>query len=200
MEGKGYFLEKQIEAKSCMLSSFFNEKQKENHFKLTLFPNILFMCQEQRFLEQTLEFYATVRCLKIDPNFGILFIFLQSMEAGVPGPRGTSVLSPVEEGCRNVAGSATTPHPSLEARTALVMWQRTRSATSRTVQLVSPGGDKTTLRSFLLHWMQWSAFKGVPALKGPEWFDYSKITGRPHNLNKLSVTQTLPYFTLLFFK
>ena len=82
----------------------------------------------------------------MDLHFGMWFAFLQSMEAGVPGHCGTSVLSPAEEGCRHVAGSATTPHPSLEARTALVMRQKTRSATSRTVQLVSHAApDKTTL-------------------------------------------------------
>lgn len=59
-----------------------------------------------------------------------------SMEAGDPGHHGTSVPSPVEEGYRDVAGSVTTPHPSLEARTALVMRQKIRSATSRTVPLM----------------------------------------------------------------
>lgn len=74
------------------------------------------------------------------------FTFLQLMEAGVPGHPGTSVPSPVEEGYRNGAGSATTLPPSLEARTALVKSWKTRSATSRTVQLVSPvAQDKTTV-------------------------------------------------------
>lgn len=62
-----------------------------------------------------------VKCLEIGLSFGLWFIFLQSMGAGAPGRHGTSVPSPVEEGHRNVAGSATTPRPSLEARTALVM-------------------------------------------------------------------------------
>lgn len=62
-----------------------------------------------------------VECLEIGLSFGLWLIFLQSMEAGAPGHHGTSVPSPAEEGHRNVAGSATTPRPSLEARTALVM-------------------------------------------------------------------------------
>ena len=86
-----------------------------------------------------------VKCLKIGLNFHLWFIFLQSMEAGDPGHHGTSVPSPVEEGYRDVAGSVTTPHPSLEARTALVMRQKIRSATSSTVPLVShTAQDKTT--------------------------------------------------------
>ena len=86
-----------------------------------------------------------VKCLKIGLHFHLWFIFLQSMEAGDPGHHGTSVPSPVEEGYRDVAGSVTTPHPSLEARTALVMRQKIRSATSRTVPLVShTAQDKTT--------------------------------------------------------
>lgn len=76
------------------------------------------------------------------------FPSLQSMEAGVPGHCGTSVLSPVEEGYRNVAGSATAPHPSLEARTVSGMQRKSRSATSRTVQLVSHAAqDDSTLGS-----------------------------------------------------
>lgn len=61
------------------------------------------------------------KVFEMDLNFCMWFAFLQSMEAGVPGHRGTSALSPVEEGCRHAADSAITPHPSLVARTALVM-------------------------------------------------------------------------------
>lgn len=71
------------------------------------------------------------------------------MEAGVPGHHGTSALSPVEEECRDAADSVTTPHPSSEAKTALVMSLKTKFATSRTAQLVScEARNKISLGAF----------------------------------------------------